>query len=118
MQKFPGDLQTCLISDNNRDIKVRSEVERRGMYIELLESEFCVDHPGLVELVKQCLHNDRRERPSTEDLLTRLQGMRMEVEGQYVGCHPTKLDMVRVRLLKEVREKARRMEELIQQQVQ
>ncbi len=66
-------------------------------------------------MVKQCLQNDPRERPSTEELLTRLQGMRMEVDGQYGG--PFKLDMVRVRLAKEVREKARRIEELTQQQV-
>ncbi len=66
-------------------------------------------------MVKQCLQNDPHERPSTENLLTRLQRMRMEVEGEYGG--PVKLDMVRVRLTKEVREKARRMEELTQQQV-
>ncbi len=95
----------------------RSEVERRGVYIELLECKICANHPALVELVEQCLHNDPRERPSTEELLARLQGMRMEVEGQYVGSHPIKLDMVRVRLVKEVREKERRMEELTQQQV-
>ncbi len=87
------------------------------MYIELLEWKICADHPDMVEVVKQCLHNDPNERPSTEELLTRLQGMKMEVEGEYGGNHPIKLDMVRVRLTKEVREKDRRMEELTQQQV-
>ncbi len=87
------------------------------MYIELLESLFIANHPTLVELVKQCLQNDPPERPSTEELLTRLQGMRMEVEGEYGGNHPIKLDMVRLRLTKEVKEKDRRLEELTQQQV-
>ncbi len=86
------------------------------MYIKLLESIISA-HPALVEVVEQCLHNDPRERPSTLELLTIMQGMRMEVDGQYVDSHPIKLDMVRVRLAKEVREKARRMEELTQQQV-
>ncbi len=67
--------------------------------------------------MKQCLQNDPPERPGTEELLARLQEVRMEVEGQYVGSHSIKLDMVRMRLAKEVREKDRRIEELTQQQV-
>ena len=39
----------------------------------------------------------------------------MEVEGDYGG--PVRLDMVRVRLAKEVKVKERRIEELTQQQV-
>ena len=39
----------------------------------------------------------------------------MEVEGEYGG--PIRLDMVRVRLAKEVKMKERRIEELTQQQV-
>ncbi len=84
-------------------------MERRGVYIEKLE-QICANHPALVELVKQCLHNDPRERPSTEDLLTRLQEMRIDLEGEYGG--PFKLDMVRVRLVKEGKEKGRRIEEM------
>jgi hypothetical protein len=41
--------------------------------------------------------------------------MKVEVEGEYGG--PFKLDMVRVRLAKEVRMKERRINELTQQQV-
>ena len=72
-------------------------------------------HPALVELVKQCLHNNPRQRPSTDDLLTRLQGMRAAVEGGYGGTF--KLDMVRIKLAKEVEEKNITIEELTQQQV-
>ncbi len=73
-----------------------------------MEGMINAHHPVLVQLVKQCLHNVPRERPSTEALLTRLQGMRVEVEGKYGS--PIKLDMVRLRLAKEVKE-------LTQQQV-
>ena len=73
-------------------------------------------HPALVQLVKQCLHNVPRERPSTEALLTSLQGMRVEVEGEFGGI-PIRLDMVRLRLAKEVKEKDRRIDDLMQQQV-
>ncbi len=120
VQKFPGSLlpATYPNPDNTPEVRGRTEIERRGVYIELLESPvYTRFHPALVELVKQCLLNDPRERPSTEELLTKLQGMRMEVEGEYGGSYPIKLDMVRLRLAKEVREKARRMEELTQQQV-
>ena len=71
------------------------------------------DHPALAHLVKQCLHNVPRERPSTEALLTSLQGMKLEIEGEYGGSS-IKLDMMRLRLTKEVKAKDRM---LTQQQV-
>ena len=112
MQKFPGDLlpSTYLNPDNHREVRGRTEIERRGKYIDLLEAYFSAPHPALVELVKQCLLNDPSERPRTEALLTTLKGVRAEVEGEYGG--PVKLDMVRVRFAKEVKEKDRRLEEL------
>ena len=85
------------------------------MYVELLEAHIGLLHPALVQLVKQCLHNVPRQRPNTDELQTRLQRVKVEVEGEYGG--PIKLDMVRVRLAKEVKMKARRIEELTQQQV-
>ena len=97
-------------------------MERRGVYIEKLEYA-SYNHPALIALVKQCLHNDPRERPSTEALLTGLQGLRAEVEGEY-GGGAVRLDLASVRLAKEVKEKDRRLEEkdrrlaeLTQQQV-
>ena len=96
-------------------IRGRSELERRGRYVELLESFINPLHPALVQLVKQCLHNVPRQRPSTDELLATLQRMKVEVEGEYGG--PVKLDMVRVRLAKEVKLKDRRIGELTQLQV-
>ena len=97
-------------------IRGRSELERRGRYVELLESLINPLHPALVKLVKQCLHNVPRQRPSTDELLATLQRMKVEVEGEFGGS-PIRLDMVRVRLAKEVKLKDRRIEELTQLQV-
>ena len=91
-------------------------MERREQYIDLLESKIIsTKHPDLVQLVKQCLNNVPNERPNTDQLLTTLQRMKVEVEGEY-GV-PFRLDMVRVRHAKEVKAKGRRIEELVQQQV-
>ena len=81
----------------------------------MLEGAIEQYHPALVELVKQCLLNAPQQRPSTDELLARLQRMREEVEGEYGG--PVKLDMVRVRLAKEVKIKDRKIEKLTQQKV-
>lgn len=115
---FPGDLlpSTYLNPDNDQEIIGRSELERRGVYIELLESQMSANLPALVELVKQCLHNNPHQRPSTEQLLTTLKGLRRQIEGEY-GGGAVKVDLARVRLAKEAKEKDRRIEELAQQQV-
>ena len=62
----------------------RSEVERRGQYFEQLEDLL----PGgirqvLVQLIKNCLHNDPSRRPTAEQLVTSLEEMKGEVEGAY-----------------------------------
>ena len=116
---FPGDLlpSTYVNPDNTNEVMGRTEIERRRVYIESLEWKVSTDHPALVELVKQCLYNDSQARPSAEELLTRLQIIKREVEGEYGGNQPIKLDMVRLRLTKELKEKDRRIEELLQQQV-
>ena len=74
-------------------------------------------YPNLVLLVKQCLQDIPDQRPSTDELLATLQRMKVEVEGEYGGS-PIRLDMVRVRLAKEVKTKDTQIGELMQQQVQ
>ena len=73
-------------------------------------------YPNLVLLVKHCLQDIPDQRPSTDELLVTLQRMKVEVEGEYGGS-PIRLDMVRVRLAKEVKTKDAQIEELVQQQV-
>ena len=70
-----------------------------------------------MELVKQSLHNAPDKRPSTDELLTRLQRMRSEMEGAQGGS-PMNVDiMARVRMAKELKTKERQIEELIEQKV-
>ena len=70
-----------------------------------------------MELIKQSLHNIPEKRPSTDELLTRLQRMRSEMEGAQGGS-PMNLDiMVRVRMAKEMKMKDRQIEELTEQKV-
>lgn len=71
----------------------------------------------LVNLVKQCLHNDPHERPSSEELLIKLQKIRIEVEGEY-GQDTIKVDFTKVRMAKQLQEKDSRIDELTQQQLQ
>ena len=101
MQRFPGDLLPSTFYNDHGVIQPRTEVQRREQYIELLEGLFNVLNPNLVLLVKQCLQDIPDQRPSTDELLSTLQRMKVEVEGEYGG--PFKLDMVRVRLAKEVK---------------
>ena len=83
----------------------------------MLEAQVGSNHPTLAQLVKQCLHNAPDQRPSTDVLLTTLQRMRVEVEGEYGGS-PLNLDIVvRVKQAKEIRMKDRRLEQLTQEQV-
>ena len=115
LQKFPGDLlpSTFYDLDNIAVIQARTEVERRREYIELVEAHIGVLYPSLVQLVKQCLQDIPNQRPSTDELLATLQRMKVEVEGEYGGS-PIRLDMVRVRLAKEVKLNEQR---ITQQQV-
>ena len=52
----------------------RSEVERRGEYVNILVGGLSDDenHP-LVVLVKECLANEPEERPTAEEIIRRLQ---------------------------------------------
>ncbi len=61
--------------------------------------------------MKQCLHNAPDLRPTTDEVLGSLEGMRVEVEGVYGGSL-VKLDMGKVLLAKEMKMKDKRLEEM------
>ena len=115
LQKFPGNLLPSTFLDAG-NLQARNEVQRREQYIEILEAHIGRYHPALVELVKECLNNDPDQRPTTDDLLARLQRMREEVE-MVCGGGVVRLDLSKIHLFKELKMKDRRIEELTQQQI-
>ena len=84
---FPGDLLEHTYPDPNnpRQLLARSEVDRRGTYFEYLEIELHRRSAGypLVCVIKQCLENIPEERPTAEQLVTALEGMKGAIEGGY-----------------------------------
>ena len=84
---FPGGLLEHMYPDskNPRQLVGRSEVDRRGTYFEHLERELHRGSAGypLVGVVKQCLENIPEERPTAEQLVTTLEGMKGAIEGGY-----------------------------------
>ena len=84
MQVFPGDLLEPTYTDpeNRGQLLARSEVERRGQYIEQLGYQLPKggQHP-FVQLVKGCLQNEPSERPTSEQLVLSLSEMKGDIEG-------------------------------------
>ena len=85
-QVFPGDLLEHTYPDPNnpRQLMGRSEIDRRGTYLEYLEIGLrrSAGYP-LVGVIKQCLENVPEERPTAEQLVTALEGMKGAIEGGY-----------------------------------
>ena len=75
---FPGDLleHNYTDPDNPGRLLGRTEAERRQPYFDQLEG-----NAQLVELIKTCLHNDPSQRPTAEQLVTALEGMKCDIEG-------------------------------------
>ena len=68
--------------NNPRQLLARSEVDRRGNYFEHLERKLqeSAGYP-LVGVVKQCLENIPEERPTAEQLVRMLEGLKGDIEG-------------------------------------
>ena len=113
---FPGDLLEFTHPDPNNPDQVigRSEVERRREYIDLLEKELSDgDRHPLTQLVKQCLRNDPARRPVMEQVMTELQEVRANTEGEY-GSELAKLDAVRqIVIVKQMKQKEAKVQEKI-----
>lgn len=100
-QKFPGNIlsSTYLNPDNTDEVRGRTELERRRDYIKLMEQETGDSHFNLLQMVKQCLHNAPRQRPSAEGVLTLLEEMLAEEHTE----NSFKLDIERMRLASEMK---------------
>ena len=111
---FPGELlsATDMDPDNPGQVIGHTEVKRREVYMKKLETQFSESHPVLVQLVSQCLHNNPHTRPSSEELLGRLRAVKTAVEKMYGGNVGRQLNISNVLLVKEMKMKDNRIEEL------
>jgi len=76
-----------------------------------LEGQFSESHPVLVQLVSQCLNNDPQIRPSSEEILGKLQE-KNETERIY-GVHLGKmLNIASILVAKEMKAKDKRIKAL------
>ena len=107
IQVFPKDLLTPTYQDprTNR-VKGRSELERRGKYIDVLHENFEKRHP-LVVLIEGCLEHKPNKRPTARQALQRLGEMRATVRDPYS-------DLNRLQLEKSLREKEAEVQQLPQ----
>ena len=95
---FPGSLLPSTYADpeNPDRLLARSELERRRDYIQPLHSQLGEQHP-LVQLVHQCLSNNPARRPSTEELLQRLEAVRAQI-GRSHGSYNFKVELTKLQL--------------------
>ena len=81
-QMFPDPLAPTYI-DVNRRIVGRTELERRGNYMQEVRKQLREGHP-LVQMIQQCLNNIIEERPTIQQVMGWLEEARAEVEdGEY-----------------------------------
>ena len=88
-----------------------TEVRRRQVYIEQLETQLGRSQQALIDLVKQCLHNTPGRRPSSEELLGGVHAIGKEIEGLYGGKAAKLFDVGKVLLAKQVKMKGGKGEE-------
>ena len=88
MQVFPGNLLQPTYADPDDPDRLvgRSEVGRRQAYFDQLED--LLPAPGrvkrlLIQMIKECLRNAPAQRPTAEQLVTALEGMKGAIEGGY-----------------------------------
>ena len=90
----------------------RTEVERRATYMEILDVKFGRPYPALLEIVSQCLHNTPELRPTSEQLLSRLHTLKMELEELYGGNIWKQLNIANVLNIREMKLKDKRIQQL------
>ena len=102
----------------------RTEVERREGYFNRPEGRSLGDQHPLIVMIRRCLHNEPSERPTTEQLVTGLEGMRVNIDGPF-GDDARMYIMRQIATMREtrtrdteMREKNEEIEQLQQQIVQ
>ena len=82
-QQFPGYLLPSTYQDpHSRQVKGRTEIERRGRYMESLREMLGESH-GLVQLITQCLDYAPSARPTASEAVDRLQHISSSIHDIY-----------------------------------
>ena len=97
-QVFPKSLLSPTYTDKDRGLTARSEVERRGKYMDSLRGRFGDSHE-MVQLITQCLANSPEERPSPTDALHRLDRVLQKVKHYYVMCVQYTCNLLKVQCM-------------------
>ena len=91
IREFPKDLLPATYTTPGGRLEARTEAGRRNRYMEKLNKMLpAVDH-HLYQLTRECFQNDPTKRPSSTELLHRLQEIQRleQVEGAYVTMTPS-----------------------------
>ena len=81
-QTFPKPLSATYI-DPRRMIVARTELQRRGNYMQQIHNKFREDHP-LIQMIKRCLKNLPEDRPTIHGVVQFLEQARAEIDdGEY-----------------------------------
>ena len=92
IQVFPQNLLQPTYQDpRTKQLKARSELERRGQYIDILHQKFPQRDP-LVVLIKSCLEYEPVKRPTARQALERLGEMRATVHDPYSDLNRLQLE--------------------------
>ena len=89
-QTFPCNLLAPTYTDQKRKLLARSELERRGEYMQQVISRLRPGHP-LVLMIKQCLENFPGDRPNIHQVLQFLEQARAEIREDGSGLNKLEL---------------------------
>ena len=117
IQIFPKDLLAPTYLDpHTKQVKARTELERRAEYIGILHEIEEQKHP-LVDLIEECLENDASKRPTAKQALERLREMRAAIQDPYGQLNRVQLEKYLMKKEAEVQQLPQLRSELEQVQV-
>ena len=93
LQVFPQNLlKANYLDPHTNELKGRSEIERRGKYIDMLHGKLADPKHAMVVLIKGCLEYEPVKRPTARQALERLGEMRAAVRDPYTDLNRLQLE--------------------------
>ena len=87
IREFPKNLLPATYTPPDGKLTARNEFERRGSYMEKLNTTLPEQDHYFYQMTVQCLHNDPKKRPSSTELLYWLQEVQKFEEGDFEGAY-------------------------------